>query len=280
MQKIVYGDNFEYLRDFVADDTFDMVYLDPPFNTGKKISHSRVEAKLDSTGYIGFGDETYKRNKISETLSYNDDRANWLSFMYDRLCQIRRVMKPTALMYLHLDYRSVHYARLICDEIFGEENYVNEIIWAYEWGGKSKKKWPNKHDNILVYSKTEDYYFDLQAAGRLPYMTPNLVGEEKAKLGKTMTDVHWVSIENTNSPLRMGYPTTKPYKLLERFLLASTKEADVVLDPFAGSGMFGKVAKDNNRGFTLIDDNSEAIEIQNKLLNIYDVDIYPVENIV
>lgn len=251
-QSSVYlGDNLDYLSD-IPDDFCQVVYIDPPFNTGQT---QRIARQKTIDGLKTFGN----------TISYDDSFMDFWEFLEPRLQEAWRVLDSTGTLYLHLDWREVHYAKVMLDSIFGRENFLNEIIWAYDYGGKSKSKWPTKHDNILVYVKDiEHYYFNSAEVDREPYMAPGLVGKEKAEKGKLPTDVWWHTIVPTNGSERTGYPTQKPEGILRRIIQASSKENDWVLDFFAGSGTTGAVAKQLNRNYILIDSNPDAIDIINK----------------
>jgi site-specific DNA-methyltransferase (adenine-specific) len=172
------------------------------------------------------------------------------------------VLNQTGTLYLHLDYREAHYAKVLLDALFGPECFLNEIIWAYDYGGKSKSRWPSKHDTILVYVKDPaNYYFDSEAVDREPYMAPGLVTPEKVERGKLPTDVWWHTIVSPTGKEKTGYPTQKPVGILRRIIQASSKPEDVVLDFFAGSGTTGFVAYELARKFILVDQNPESIEV-------------------
>lgn len=151
------------------------------------------------------------------------------------------------------------------DEIFGRECFLNEIIWAYDYGGRPKNRWPPKHDNILFYAKEPGkHIFNVDGIERIPYMAPSLVGDEKAALGKLPTDVWWHTIVPTNSREKTGYPTQKPLGILRRIIQASSRPNDIVLDFFAGSGTTGVAALELGRRFILVDNNPEAIQVMLK----------------
>jgi site-specific DNA-methyltransferase (adenine-specific) len=194
--------------------------------------------------------------------SYRDHFDDYLAFLAPRLEQLHRVLAPTGTLYFHIDYREAHYCKLLLDEIFGRPCFLNEIIWAYDYGARTKRRWPAKHDTILVYVKDpKRYHFDAEAVDREPYMAPGLVTPEKAARGKLPTDVWWHTIVPTTGREKTGYPTQKPEGILRRMVLASTRPGDVCLDPFAGSGTLGAVAARAHRGYVLIDSNPEAIRI-------------------
>jgi site-specific DNA-methyltransferase (adenine-specific) len=201
-------------------------------------------------------------------LSYDDQFVDYWAFLEPRLQEAHRLLKSTGTLYLHLDYRESHYAKVLLDALFGADNFLNEIIWAYDYGGKSKSRWPAKHDTILVFVKdTKQYYFDSETVDREPYMAPGLVTEEKVAKGKLPTDVWWHTIVSPTGKEKTGYPTQKPIGILRRIIQASSKEGDVVLDFFAGSGTTGVVANMLGRRFVLIDQNPEALEVMKQRLD-------------
>jgi site-specific DNA-methyltransferase (adenine-specific) len=151
---------------------------------------------------------------------------------------------------------------VLLDALFGRESFLNEIIWAYDYGAKSKNRWPTKHDTILVYVKNPaTYHFDSEAVDREPYMAPGLVTPERAARGKLPTDVWWHTIVSPTGREKTGYPTQKPEGVLRRIVQASSREGDRVLDFFAGSGTTGAVASALGRRYVLVDQNPEAIEV-------------------
>jgi site-specific DNA-methyltransferase (adenine-specific) len=262
MKGVVYfSDNLPILKK-LNDNSAQLIYIDPPFNTGKKQIKNTVKVSKSSSGNrTGFKGAVYNTQVIS-THSYNDKFDDFWGFLLPRLVEAKRILKETGTLYLHLDYREVHYARVELDKLFGRENFLNEIIWAYDYGGKSKKRWPAKHDNILVYVKNPKlYYFNSERVDREPYMAPGLVGPEKAKLKKLPTDTWWNTIVSATGKEKTGYPTQKPAKILKRIISASSDTGDTVLDFFAGSGTTGQASIDLDRDFILIDDNPEAIDI-------------------
>ncbi len=260
------ADNLSVLR-ALADASVDLIYIDPPFNTGKQQAHTRIRTEQASTGdRRGFQGRTYRTTKVS-TESYADAFGDYLGFLKPRLLEARRVLKPTGSLYLHLDYREVHYAKVLLDEVFGRACFLNEIIWAYDYGARAKRKWPAKHDNILLYVKDpERYFFDEEAVDRIPYMAPGLVGPEKAARGKLPTDTWWHTIVPTNGKERTGYPTQKPEGILRRIVQASSRKGDTVLDFFAGSGTTGAVCHALGRRFILVDSNPAAIRVMKRRL--------------
>jgi site-specific DNA-methyltransferase (adenine-specific) len=260
------GDNLPILKT-IPHASVQLIYIDPPFNTGREQQRSNKKTKThDSGDRIGFKGERYETVK-STILSYDDQFANYWEFLEPRLEEAFRVLKQSGTLYLHLDYREAHYAKVLLDALFGPECFLNEIIWAYDYGGKSKSRWPSKHDTILIYVKDSvNYYFDSEAVDREPYMAPGLVTPEKVERGKLPTDVWWHTIVSPTGKEKTGYPTQKPVGILRRIIQASSKPGDVVLDFFAGSGTTGFVANELGRKFILVDQNPESIEvIKNRL---------------
>jgi site-specific DNA-methyltransferase (adenine-specific) len=266
VNRILLGDCLQVLP-MLADEAFQMIYIDPPFNTGKKQTRRTLTTEADAGGdRVGFGGRCYASRLLAES-SYLDEFADYLAFLEPRLVEGRRVLAPTGTLYFHIDYREAHYCKLLLDEVFGRENFLNEIIWAYDYGARSKKRWPAKHDTILVYAKdAERYHFDSAEVDREPYMAPGLVAPEKAALGKLPTDVWWHTIVPTNGREKTGYPTQKPEGIVRRMVLASTRPGDTCLDFFAGSGTLGAVAAKNGRGYVLIDESPEAVAVATRRL--------------
>ena len=258
---VVYaGDNLPILRSLPGS-AFAVVYLDPPFNTGRSRQAERVRGVRAAGGRLGFRGQGYEVTR-ERTLAYDDRFSDYWDFLEPRLEEAWRVLSPDGLLYLHLDYREVHYAKVLLDAMFGPECFINEIIWAYDYGARTKRRWPAKHDNILVYAKLPDfYYFDAAAVDREPYMAPGLVTPEQAERGKLPTDTWWHTIVSPTGQERTGYPTQKPVGILRRIVQASSRPGDWVLDAFAGSGTTGAAAAELGRRFVLIDDNPEAIDI-------------------
>lgn len=266
---VIQGDNLPVLRE-LPDESFQLIYIDPPFNTGKVQSRVSLKTRrsdnLGEGSRVGFKGQTYETIRGAAT-SYNDEFADYWGFLSPRLEQAYRVLAPTGTLYLHLDYREVHYAKVALDGIFGRESFLNEIIWAYDYGARAKRKWPAKHDNILVYVKDpKHYYFDSTSVDREPYMAPGLVAPEKAARGKLPTDVWWHTIVSPTGKEKTGYATQKPEGILRRIIEASSREGDWVLDFFAGSGTSGAVAGKLGRRFVMIDENPEAVAIQRERL--------------
>ncbi len=257
------GDNLPILRDLPGS-AFAAVYLDPPFNTGRARQTERVRGVRAEGGRLGFRGQGYDVTR-EMTLAYDDRFVDYWEFLEPRLEEAWRVLSPDGLLYLHLDYREVHYAKVLLDAMFGPECFINEIIWAYDYGARTKRRWPAKHDNILVYAKLPDfYYFDAEAVDREPYMAPGLVTPEQAARGKLPTDTWWHTIVSPTGSERTGYPTQKPVGILRRIIQASTRPGDWVLDAFAGSGTTGAAAAELGRRFVLIDDNPEATDVMRR----------------
>ena len=264
--KLIFGDNFSHLNS-IADGSVQLVYIDPPFNTGRKqVRGTTATKRIETGGRVGFKGQHYEI--IRETvLSYDDEFADYWSFLEPRLEQAWRVLHDTGTLYLHLDYREAHYAKVLLDALFGRDCFLNEIIWAYDYGGKAKNRWPAKHDTILVYVKNpKTYFFDNESVDREPYMAPGLVTPEKVARGKLPTDVWWHTIVSPTGKEKTGYPTQKPEGILRRIIQASSRENDLVLDFFAGSGTTGAVAASLGRRFILIDQNQESIDVISRRL--------------
>lgn len=262
------GDNLPILRD-LRSESVDLIYIDPPFNTGATQKRKRITARRSANGSRGgFGDARYEIEEIASPI-YADSFDDYLAFLKPRLREAHRILKPTGSLFLHLDSREVHYAKVMLDEIFGRASFRNEIIWAYDYGGKPRDRWPAKHDNILWYSRhPERYTFHFDQIDRVPYMAPDLVGPEKAARGKVPTDVWFITVVPTNSREKTGYPTQKPLKLLERIVRVHSSPGDLVLDFFAGSGTTGVAAAKLGRRFALIDSSPDAVDIMRKRLGI------------
>ena len=258
---VVLGDNASVLPT-LPDESFQLIYIDPPFNTGKTQTRRTLTTARDAGGdRVGFKGHTYA-TKVTGSRAYADTFDDYLAFLEPKLHEARRLLTPSGTFYLHLDAREVHYVKVMLDGIFGRECFLNEIIWAYDYGARATKKWPAKHDTILVYVKSAaDYWFDSSAVDREPYMAPGLVTKEKAERGKLPTDVWWHTIVSPTGREKTGYPTQKPEGLLRRMIAASTKPGDRVLDFFAGSGTSGAVARALGRRFVLVDQNPEAIAV-------------------
>lgn len=260
------GDNLPTLHTLEAG-TVQLIYIDPPFNTGKVQKRESIRTvKSENGSRIGFKGASYETIRESAS-SYNDSFSDYWAFLAPRLEEAHRLLREDGTLYLHLDYREVHYAKVLLDGLFGRENFLNEIIWAYDYGARSTKKWPAKHDNILVYAKSSKYFFDSSEVDREPYMAPGLVTPEKAARGKLPTDVWWHTIVSPTGKEKTGYATQKPEGILRRIITASSRPGDLVLDFFAGSGTTGAVAKKLGRSFILVDENPEAFDVMRKRLD-------------
>lgn len=259
--RVVFGDNLSVLRT-LPDGCVDLIYIDPPFNTGKRQKRSRLITQRDTSGdRTGFKGQRYATTVLGSH-AFEDAFDDYLEFLEPRLRQAHRVLAADGSFYFHVDYREVHYCKVLLDTIFGRENFLNEIIWAYDYGGRAKDRWPAKHDNILLYVKDNAHYtFNVDDIERIPYMAPALVGEEKAARGKLPTDTWWHTIVSPTGKEKTGYPTQKPLGVLRRVLTASSNPGDLILDFFAGSGTTGAVALELGRRFLLVDNNKEAIDI-------------------
>jgi site-specific DNA-methyltransferase (adenine-specific) len=262
--KIILSDNLPVLRGLKSA-TVDLIYIDPPFNTGKTQGRTRIKTvRAEDGDRTGFQGRRYSTVRIG-TKSYRDSFDDYLEFLEPRLAEAYRVLAPNGSLYFHIDYREVHYCKLLLDSIFGRECFLNEIIWAYDYGARSKSKWPAKHDNILFYVKDpRRYIFHYEAMERIPYMAPGLVGPVKAARGKTPTDTWWHTIVPTNGKEKTGYPTQKPLGIIKRIIQTSSSKNGLVLDFFAGSGTTGAACLELGRQFILVDNNPEAMEVMVK----------------
>jgi site-specific DNA-methyltransferase (adenine-specific) len=258
---VVEGDNLGVLQ-ALPDGSVDLCYADPPFATGRARRLTSIRTGGGERTRRGFGGREYRYDVVSD-LAYADDLPldEHLAALGERITEIHRVLAAHGSLYLHVDWRTSHHARLLLDEVFGPERFLNEIVWAYDYGGRPRNRWPRKHDTILWYAKGDQWLFDRDAIDRVPYMAPGLVGPEKAARGKLPTDVWWMTIVPPGSAERTGYPTQKPRRLLERIVAASSRAGDLVLDPYAGSGTTGAVARDLGRRWLLVDRNPEAVAI-------------------
>ena len=246
----------------LPDEAFTLIAIDPPFNTGRTQRAQPIQAIADPEGTrVGFGGRTY-RTSSRPGAAYRDTFDDYLAFLVPHLHHARRLLSARGTLYVHLDAREAHYVKVALDEIFGREAFLNEIIWAYDFGGRSKRRWPAKHDTILVYVKDPGaYHFDSQEVDREPYMAPGLVSAEKAARGKLPTDVWWHTIVATNGGERTGYPTQKPEGIVRRMVAASTATGDWCLDFFAGSGTLGACAAGLGRRYVLVDQSADAIDV-------------------
>jgi DNA modification methylase len=241
---------------------FDLIYIDPPFNTGAPRRRRTLATRAHPEGErTGFGGRRY-RSRLLRSLAYDDDFADYMGFLEPRLRQARRLLAPHGTLYFHIDYREAHYCKLLLDEVFGRDCFLNEIIWAYDYGGKPRRRWPAKHDTILVYVRQRGrHWFDADAVEREPYMAPGLVGARRAARGKRPTDVFWHTIVPTAGAEKTGYPTQKPEGVVRRLVAASSRPGGWCLDFFAGSGTLGAVCAGLGRRFVLVDSNPAAVAI-------------------
>ncbi len=263
---VVLGDNAEVLPK-LPDESFQLIYIDPPFNTGRAQRRLTLKTQRSDNGdRVGFGGRRYVTAVVGEQ-TYQDEFDDYLGFIGPRLEETRRLLRQDGTLYFHIDYREAHYCKVLLDQIFGRRCFLNEVIWAYDYGGRPKHRWPAKHDSILVYVRNPTHYhFDRDAVERIPYMAPGLVTPEKARRGKSPTDVWWHTIVPTNGREKTGYPSQKPEGILRRVVLASSSPGAWVLDFFAGSGTTGAVARQLGRRFVLVDDNPEAITVMQQRL--------------
>ncbi len=274
---VIEGDNLRALSR-MPEGAFDLIYLDPPFNTGRVQTRTTTTAKRAAPdenvarSHAGFKGVAYERIR-TDLKSYDDQFDDYWSFLEPRLIEAWRVLSPTGTLYVHLDYREAHYAKVLLDALFGRESFINEIIWAYDFGGKPKNRWPAKHDTILMFVKDPaNYTFNADDVEREPYMAPGLVTPEKVARGKLPTDVWWHTIVSPTGKEKTGYPTQKPEGILRRIIAASSNEGDHVLDFFAGSGTTGAVAHALGRKFTLVDENPQALAVMRERFASIDVD--------
>jgi site-specific DNA-methyltransferase (adenine-specific) len=263
---VIEGDNAGVLA-ALPEQSFDLVYVDPPFNTGRAQARSTLAVAKDPAGArVGFGGRRY-RSELLQRLAYDDAFEDYLGFLEPRLTRARELLAPHGTLYFHIDYREAHYCKLLLDEIFGRDAFLNELIWAYDYGAKPRRRWPAKHDTILVYVRTPGaHHFDAEAVDREPYMAPGLVGPEKAARGKRPTDVWFHTIVPTNGSEKTGYPTQKPAGVIRRLVAASSRPGGWCLDPFAGSGTLGAVCAELGRRYVLVDSQPEAIEVMRRRL--------------
>jgi len=276
VNRILHSENLTALR-ALPDASVQLIYIDPPFNTGTTQTRPRLKTIRDAAGdRTGFGGNRYRTERAADAPSYADTFDDYLGFLRPRLAEAHRILTPAGSLFFHIDPREVHYCKVLLDEIFttpttnGRACFQNEIIWAYDYGARSTKRWPAKHDNILWYTKDPaNYTFNLDATDRIPYMAPSLVGPEKAARGKTPTDVWWHTIVSPTGKEKTGYPTQKPLGILERIVRVHSNPGDTVLDFFAGSGTTGEAAFRNGRNFVMIDQNPEACALMKKRLGQY-----------
>jgi site-specific DNA-methyltransferase (adenine-specific) len=273
MNRIVLGDNLTVLQG-MAKESVELIYVDPPFNTGKQQTRTQMKTIRDEQGdRVGFGGRRYRTEVLPEQAGgsgYGDCFEDFLAFLRPRLLEAHRVLSPTGSLFFHIDYREVHYCKVMLDEIFGRKCFQNEIIWAYDYGARATKRWPAKHDNLLWYTKDPvRYTFNLNATDRIPYMAPGLVGAKKAARGKTPTDVWWHTIVSPTGKEKTGYATQKPLGILERIVRVHSNPGETVLDFFAGSGTAGEAAAKHGREFVMVDQSPTAVAVMEKRLKLY-----------
>ena len=258
---VCHADNLAILP-HLKDGSVDMIYVDPPFNTGRTQRRAQLRTVRDEQGdRTGFGGHRYRTERVA-TRAFADAFGDYEAFLAPRLEHAQRLLAPHGSLYVHLDYREVHYVKVLLDVIFGRDNFLNEIVWAYDYGGRPKDRWPAKHDTILLYAKCAGkHVFNRDAIDRIPYMAPGLAGEEKAARGKLPTDTWWHTIVSPTGKEKLGYPTQKPLGILRRAIVASSDPDSLVLDFFAGSGTTGAAALLEGRRFLLIDSHDPAIDV-------------------
>jgi site-specific DNA-methyltransferase (adenine-specific) len=271
--RVYFGDNLDVLPT-LPDRSVDLIYLDPPFNTGRVQRRTRLRTVQAADGdRLGFQGRRYTTIRLGSQ-AFADRFDDYLRFLEPRLREAHRLLKPSGSLYVHLDYREVHYVKVLLDQLFGRAAFLNEIIWAYDYGGRPRDRWPAKHDTILFYAREPGrHVFDYDAIERVPYLAPGLVGPAKAARGKVPTDVWWQTIVPTNGRERTGYPTQKPLAVLRRIIQASSRPGDLVLDAFAGSGTTGVAAHALGRRFILVDNNPQALAVMaRRLAHVPDVE--------
>ena len=276
INKIFWGDNLQVMSHMLKEyrGKIDLIYIDPPFDSKadykKKIEVKGIgKAETDSTSF--------------EEKQYGDIWSNdeYLQFMYERLIILRELLSDHGCIYLHCDWHKSHHLRMIMDEVFGNNKFVNEVIWHYSGAGTPKGCWAKRHDNIYVYSKTTEYTFNADAV-RTDYAETtkerfshainnvrngiNFGTQSLNPLGKYPEDVLDVSIEAPSANVRTGYPTQKPEALLEKIIEASSNPGDIVFDCFMGSETTQAVAMKLGRKFIGADINLGAIQTTTKRL--------------
>lgn len=276
--RILHGDNLTALRG-MATGSAELIYIDPPFNTGRRQTRLQLKTVRDVAGdRVGFGGRAYRTERVGRS-GYEDRFEDFIGFLRPRVEEAYRVLAPAGSFFLHLDYREAHYAKVMLDEVFagagadgagfGRACFQNEIIWAYDYGARATRRWPAKHDTILWYTRDpERYTFNLEASDRIPYMAPGLVGAEKAARGKTPTDVWWHTIVSPTGKEKTGYATQKPLGILERIVRVHSNPGDMVVDFFAGSGTTGEAAARNGRRFVMVDASADAVRVMEKRLHL------------
>jgi len=272
--RIVFDDNLAYLGSKSPRGAYSLIYIDPPFNTGRRQTRTRIRTTADEQGdRIGFQGKRYRTEQLGTT-GFSDRFENYIEFLRPRMEAAKQVLTSDGSLFLHVDCNEVHYCKVMLDEVFGRDSFMNEIIWAYDYGARTRRRWSAKHDNILWYANDrEDYIYNYDAIDRIPYMAPGLVGPERAARGKTPTDVWWHTIVSPNGKEKTGYATQKPLGVLERIVKVHSNPGDQLLDFFAGSGSFGEAAARHGRNFVLVDNNPEAIRVMLKRLAKYSPEV-------
>ncbi len=281
MGQIIFGDNLPILSAWETE-SIDLIYIDPPFNTGKRQERKHIKTVRDESygDRTGFKGQRY-RTLETGTSGYDDMFDDFIDFISPRLLEAHRILAPTGSMFFHIDYREVHYCKIQLDRIFGRKSFINEIIWAYDYGARTKKRWSAKHDTILLYAKDPDKYtFNFDQMDRIPYMAPGLVGKEKAARGKTPTDVWWHTIVSPNGQEKTGYATQKPLGIINRIVKVHSNPNDMLMDFFAGSGTLGDAAARASRDYVLIDNNPDAIKVMAKRLRSYKPEMVNCEHLI
>ncbi|MEX1023611.1 MAG: site-specific DNA-methyltransferase [Planctomycetota bacterium] len=271
--RIVLADNLEYMAS-LPDGVADLIYIDPPFNTGKRQVRRNMRTVRDDAGdRVGFHGQRY-RTETLEPRAFADSFGDYQAFLAPRLREAHRILCATGSFFLHVDCREVHYCKVALDTLFGRACFQNEIVWAYDYGARSRRRWPAKHDSILWYTKDpERYTFRFEDMDRIEYMAPKLVGAEKAARGKTPTDVWWHTIVSPTGKEKTGYPTQKPVGVLERIVKVHSNPGDLVVDFFAGSGTTGEAAARHGRRFLLVDSSPEAVRVMTERLAAYEPEV-------
>lgn len=266
--RIYYGGSLDILPRLPRG-YFQLIYIDPPFNTGTAQRRRSLRTARDDDGdRTGFKGRRYRSEVVSDR-AFADSYEDYTAFIRPHLREARRLLADTGTLYLHLDYREAHHCKVLLDELFGRDCFLNEIIWAYDYGGRAKRRWPAKHDTILVYVKDpKRYWFDSEAVDREPYMAPGLQTAERAARGKLPTDVWWHTIVSPTGKEKTGYPTQKPLGILRRVVQASSRPGDWCLDFFAGSGTLGAACAELGRNYVLVDSSPVAIEVMEKRLEL------------
>ncbi|MBW7932614.1 MAG: site-specific DNA-methyltransferase [Gemmatimonadaceae bacterium] len=275
MLTIHHADNLKALAAY-PDAHFDLIYIDPPFNTGRsQVRTSWKARRVSEGGRVAFNGKRYAQEETGRH-AFDDVFDDYLAFLEPRLVEAHRLLTPTGSLFVHLDYREVHYAKVLLDRIFGRASFINEIIWAYDYGARTNKRWSPKHDNLLWYARNpKRYTFNQDATDRVPYMAPGLVGAEKAARGKVPTDTWWHTIVSPTGKEKTGYPAQKPLGVLERIVRVHSNPGDRLLDFFAGSGSFGDAAVRNGRDCVLVDASAAAIAVMKKRFSGRDARFVP-----